>query len=125
VTRTAPDIKLCLSTNGLMLPEYVDRIQTLNIDHVTITINMIDPEVGAKIYPWIYFNKRRYEGVEAARILSERQLLGLEMLAEHGILCKVNSVMIPGVNDHHLAGSTRQSSRGAPSCTTSCPDLRA
>jgi len=103
VTQAAPDIKLCLSTNGLMLPEYIDSIQALNIDHVTITINMIDPEVGAKIYPWIYYNKKRHEGVEASKILSERQLLGLEMLTERGILCKVNSVMIPGINDHHLA----------------------
>jgi nitrogen fixation protein NifB len=102
VHQAAPDIKLCLSTNGLMLPDYVDRIQTLNIDHVTITINMIDPRVGAKIYPWIYYGKQRYTGEEAARILSERQLLGLEMLTARGILCKVNSVMIPGVNDRHL-----------------------
>ena len=25
-----------------------------NIDHVTITINMVDPDIGAKIYPWIF-----------------------------------------------------------------------
>jgi len=102
VAETAPDIKLCLSTNGLMLPDYVDAIQALNVDHVTITINMIDPEIGAKIYPWIYYQKQKYTGVEASRILSERQLLGLEMLTARGILCKVNSVMIPGVNDKHL-----------------------
>jgi len=114
VKRMAPDIKLCLSTNGLMLPEYVDRIKALNIDHVTITINMIDPEVGAQIYPWIYYNRTKYEGVKAARILSERQLLGLEMLTERGILCKVNSVMIPGVNDRHLAEVNKAvKSRGA------------
>jgi nitrogen fixation protein NifB len=114
VTKTAPDIKLCLSTNGLMLPDYIDRIQALNIDHVTITINMVDPEIGAKIYPWIYYNKKRYEGVEAARILSERQLLGLEMLTERGILCKVNSVMIPGINDRHLVEVNKAvKSRGA------------
>ena len=102
VNDVASDIKLCLSTNGLMLPDYVDQIAALNIDHVTITINMIDPEVGAKIYPWIYYQKKKYTGVEGAKLLSERQLLGLEMLTERGILCKVNSVMIPGVNDHHL-----------------------
>ena len=102
VAQAAPDIKLCLSTNGLMLPDYVDRIAALNIDHVTITINMIDPEVGAKIYPWVFYNHKRYIGVDAARILSERQLLGLEMLSARGILCKVNSVMIPGINDRHL-----------------------
>jgi len=114
VMETAPDIKLCLSTNGLMLPDYVDRIQALNIDHVTITINMIDPEIGAKIYPWIYYNKKRYVGVEAAQLLSERQLLGLEMLTARGILCKVNSVMIPGINDHHLVEVNKAvKSRGA------------
>jgi nitrogen fixation protein NifB len=102
VANSAPDIKLCLSTNGLMLPDYVDRIAELNIDHVTITINMVDPHVGAKIYPWVFYNHKRYTGVEASRILSERQLLGLEMLTARGILCKVNSVMIPGINDRHL-----------------------
>ncbi|MDE5077367.1 MAG: radical SAM protein, partial [Trichodesmium sp. St2_bin6] len=37
VAEKAPDIKLCLSTNGLALPDHIDRIKALNIDHVTIT----------------------------------------------------------------------------------------
>ena len=49
LSNRAPDIKLCVSTNGLNLPKYVDRIAQHNIDHVTITINCVDPEVGAKI----------------------------------------------------------------------------
>ncbi|WP_404784493.1 nitrogenase cofactor biosynthesis protein NifB [Altericista sp. CCNU0014] len=99
----APDIKLCLSTNGLMLPNHVDRIKALNVDHVTITINMVDPEIGTKIYPWVRYNRKRYTGLEAARILHERQMEGLQALKEADILCKVNSVMIPGINDEHLA----------------------
>lgn len=98
----APDIKLCLSTNGLMLPDYVDRIKALNVDHVTITINMVDPEIGEKIYPWVHYRRKRYRGIEAARILHERQMEGLQALREADILCKVNSVMIPGINDKHL-----------------------
>lgn len=114
VAKAAPDIKLCLSTNGLALPDYIDTIASAKIDHVTITINMIDPEIGAKIYPWIFFDHKRYTGVDAARILSDRQLLGLEMLSERGILCKVNSVMIPNINDHHLVEVNRAvRSRGA------------
>ncbi len=114
ISKTAPDIKLCLSTNGLMLPDHVDTIKKFNVDHVTITINMVDPEIGAKIYPWIFYKHKRYTGVEAARILTERQLQGLEMLTERGILCKVNSVMIPGINDHHLVEVNRAvKSRGA------------
>ncbi|MDQ0560933.1 nitrogen fixation protein NifB [Rhizobium mesoamericanum] len=96
------DIKLCISTNGLALPDHVAELVEMNVDHVTITINMVDPEIGARIYPWIFYDNRRYTGIEAARILHERQMLGLEMLTAHGILTKVNSVMIPGVNDEHL-----------------------
>ncbi len=114
VAAKAPDIKLCLSTNGLALPEHIDTIAKYNIDHVTITINMVDPEIGAKIYPWIFYKHKRYEGVEAAKILSDHQLRGLEMLTERGILCKVNSVMIPGINDRHLVEVNRAvKSRGA------------
>ncbi|GAB4200920.1 MAG: nitrogenase cofactor biosynthesis protein NifB [Coleofasciculaceae cyanobacterium] len=102
IAEKAPDIKLCLSTNGLMLPDYVDRIKQLNVDHVTITINMVDPEIGTKIYPWVHYRRRRYKGLEAARILHERQMEGLQALREADILCKVNSVMIPGINDEHL-----------------------
>ncbi|MFX5358860.1 radical SAM protein, partial [Acinetobacter baumannii] len=92
----APDLKLCLSTNGLALPDHVDTIAQYNIDHVTITINMVDPEIGARIYPWIFYKHKRWTGLDAAKLLHEQQMLGLEMLTSRGILVKVNSVMIPG-----------------------------
>lgn len=107
LSEKAPDIKLCVSTNGLNLPNVVDQICEHNIDHVTITINCVDPEVGAKIYPWIFWNNRRIRGVKAAEILIAQQQKGLEMLVERGVLVKVNSVMIPGVNDEHLKEVSR------------------
>src|SRR6056297_1438173 len=103
LSEQAPDIKLCVSTNGLALPDWTDELAKHNIDHVTITINCVDPEVGTKIYPWIFWDNRRIRGIEASRILIERQQRGLEMLVERDILVKVNSVMLPGINDHHLA----------------------
>lgn len=102
VSKAIPDIKLCISTNGLALPDHVEELADMNVDHVTITINMVDPEIGTKIYPWIYYKHKRYTGLEASQILHERQMQGLEMLTERGILTKINSVMIPGVNDEHL-----------------------
>ncbi|HUV99891.1 MAG TPA: nitrogenase cofactor biosynthesis protein NifB [Gallionella sp.] len=114
IAKTAPDIKLCLSTNGLALPDHVDTIKGFNVDHVTITINMVDPEVGQHIYPWIFWKNKRVTGIEAARILTERQMLGLEMLTAAGVLCKINSVMIPGINDKHLVEVNKAvKSRGA------------
>lgn len=102
VVEQLPDIKLCLSTNGLALPDHVDDLMDMNIDHVTLTINMIDPQIGTEIYPWIFYDHRRITGLEASEILHERQMQSLDMLAERGILVKVNSVMIPGINDKHL-----------------------
>ncbi len=77
LSQLAPDIKLCLSTNGLALPDYVDRLKGLNIDHVTITINMVDPEVGQHIYPWIFHDHKRWTGIEASRILQIAPVLGV------------------------------------------------
>ncbi|PLY09696.1 MAG: nitrogenase cofactor biosynthesis protein NifB [Arcobacter sp.] len=100
----APDQKLCLSTNGLRLPDYVDEMVKYNVDHVTVTINSVDPtgEVGAKIYPWVHWNHKKVFGAEGAKILLEQQLKGIQMLTERGILVKANSVLIPGVNDKEL-----------------------
>jgi nitrogen fixation protein NifB len=102
VAEQAPDLKFCLSTNGLALPRYVDEIVRHNIGHVTITINCLDPAIGAHIYPWIFWQHKRIRGREAAAILIEQQQRGLEMLVARGILVKVNSVLIPGINDEHL-----------------------
>jgi nitrogen fixation protein NifB len=107
VAKALPHLKLCLSTNGLALADHVDTIKDYNVDHVTITISAVDPEVGQHIYPWIFHDHRRWTGLEAARILHERQMEGLERLVAAGILVKVNSVLIPGVNDAHMVDVNR------------------
>jgi len=108
VKKHVPDVTLCLSTNGLTLYRHIGQIVKLGIRHVTITINAVDPEVGREIYPWVFDEGKRYEGREAAELLISRQLQGLELLAKAGILVKVNSVMIPGVNDRHLPEVSRR-----------------
>jgi nitrogen fixation protein NifB len=114
VGQQLPDLKFCLSTNGLALPDHVDMLAELNIDHVTITINMVDPAIGAEIYPWIYYDGKRITGIEASQILHDRQMEGLERLTAKGILVKVNSVLIPGINDAHILDVNREiRARGA------------
>ena len=107
IAASQPDLRLCLSTNGLRLAEHIDTIVRLNIDHVTITINAIDPDIAAQIYPWIYWDHRRLRGREAAQVLINQQKKGLEQLVARGILVKINSVLIPGVNDAHLPAVAR------------------
>jgi nitrogen fixation protein NifB len=65
-------------------------------------MNAVDPEIGAKIYSWVRVGKVVYRGVEGARILLERQLESIRLLKAKCITVKVNSIIIPGVNDHHL-----------------------
>jgi len=100
----APDLKLCLSTNGLRIVDYIDQIEKYNIDHVTVTINTVDEtgEIGAQIYPWVHWEHKKVWGKEGAKILLERQLKGIKALVDRGILVKANSVLIPGVNDKDL-----------------------
>jgi hypothetical protein len=75
---------------------------------------MVDPAVGAKIYPWIFWDHKRVTGYEAAQILHEQQMKGLEMLTARGVLTKINSVLIPGINDEHLIEVNREvKKRGA------------
>ena len=95
-----PDMTLCLSTNGLRLPEKVERLLEYDIHSLTVTINAMTPQTGAKVYEWINFAGTRIRGEEAAEILLMEQLKGLEMAANAGLLVKVNFVYIPGVNDH-------------------------
>ncbi|MEI6894507.1 MAG: nitrogenase cofactor biosynthesis protein NifB [Colwellia sp.] len=96
------DVHLCISTNGLNLPSHVKTLAKIGVHHLTITINTLDPVIAANLYPWIYFNNQRYTGLEAAKILIEQQLKGLSLAAESGILVKVNTVLVPGINDKGL-----------------------
>jgi nitrogen fixation protein NifB len=102
-----PDKILCVATNGLCLCEHIDRVSELNISHVTVTMNAVDPEVGAKIYAWVRLGNRVYRGVEGAKILFERQVESIRRLKSRGIVVKVNTVVIPSVNYNHVLEVSR------------------
>ncbi len=96
------EITFCLSTNGLMLPFYANDLVELGVSHVTVTINAVDKKIGAQIYRKIDYLGKTYTGEEAAEILINNQFTGLSYLASKGIVCKVNIVMVKGINDTHV-----------------------
>ena len=102
VKREFPHLMLCMSTNGLLLPESIDRLYGLELHSLTVTINAIDPEIGAQIYRHVIYHGRHYSGVEGARILIANQFEGLRRAGELGLTIKVNSVLVPGVNDDQM-----------------------
>lgn len=97
-----PHVTFCLSTNGLMLPLYAQELIDLGVSHITVTVNAIDPKIGAKIYHHVDYMGVTYTGEAAAAILLGNQLSGLKYLTERGVICKVNIVMLKGVNDNHI-----------------------
>ena len=102
VKKEFPHLMLCLSTNGLLLPESIDRLYGLGLHSLTVTINAVDAGIGAQIYRHISYHGRRYTGVEGAEILIASQFEGLRMAGELGLTIKVNSVLTPGINDSQM-----------------------
>jgi nitrogen fixation protein NifB len=98
-----PEMLLCVATNGLNLPENIDALCELEVSHVTVTMNGIDPRIVAQIYAWVHYDNRNLTGLEAAEILIARQTAGIQALVAHGIIAKVNTIIIPGINDTHVA----------------------
>lgn len=97
-----PEMLLCLASNGLNIHPYVNDIARLNVSHVSITVNAVDPEIGAKIYSWVRISKRTIGPYEGASILFENQMAAIKALKEAGIIVKINSVVIPGINSDHI-----------------------
>ncbi|UZJ38307.1 radical SAM protein [Prosthecochloris sp. SCSIO W1103] len=102
VRQKYPDMLLCVATNGLNVLPYIGELAELDVSHVTLTINAVNPEIGAEIYAWIRHRKKVYRDVNAARLLLDNQLEALKKLKEHGVTTKINSIIIPGINDRHV-----------------------
>jgi len=97
-----PDATLCLSTNGLVLPERLPEIIRSGVTTLTVTLNAIDPEIQAKVIGHINYHGKIYRGIEAAEIMVKNQLEGIKAAVDAGLVVKINTVLIPGINDRHV-----------------------
>lgn len=109
VRRNLPRLLLCLSSNGLALPETADEIAALGVRHMTVTVNAVAPAIGA----CIYLHVRRgpddvLSGEEGARFLLRQQEQGVRRLKALGLRVKINTVVIPGINDSHVTDIARR-----------------
>lgn len=97
-----PEMILCLASNGLGIGPHIDELATMNVSHVTITLNALDPKIGAKIYAWVRDHRTPLRGEAAAELLLERQLDAIRRMKALGMTVKINTIIIPGVNDEHI-----------------------
>ncbi len=102
-----PDLLLCLATNGLELAEHIPALAALRLSHVTLTINAVDPAIAARVYAWARHHRRVLRGDPLGGVMVERQLAALRALKQHGILVKINTIILPGVNDTHVGEVAR------------------
>ena len=97
-----PDTILCISTNGLLLPDKIDELTKYDVRNLTVTLNAVDPAIGEKIYSFIEYEGKKYHGREAAEILLDHQMRGIREAVKRKMLVKINTVYVPGVNDEHI-----------------------
>lgn len=98
-----PEKIYCLSTNGVNLEPYIDDLASLGVTHVTVTMNAVDPLIGGKIYSWAWHEKKIYRGTAAGEFILERQLKAIPKLKDRGMTVKINCVVLPGINEHHIS----------------------
>jgi nitrogen fixation protein NifB len=102
IYREYPELILCVSTNGLLLPDRLKELVDSGVKSITITINAVLHEIAEKIYSWVIYKGKHYSGKEAAQLITNNQWKGLEMAVEAGLAVKVNSVLIPGINEEEI-----------------------
>lgn len=97
-----PQLIKCLSTNGLMLKENAERITKVGVKTITVAVNAVNADILQDICSHIIYNGHRMTGKEAALWLLLAQLAGIKKISQLGVIVKINTVLIPGVNDQHI-----------------------
>ena len=79
---------------------------------MTVTLNTVDPEVGRRIYAYAERDGEVLKGLEGAEVLLENQLAGVERAIGLGMIVKINSILIPGINDAGHLEEVARTARG-------------
>lgn len=86
-----PELKLCLSTNGFAVSDTIDLLKEYKVEYITVTINALNPETADKIY-----------NLKDVNLLLQRQKQAVGELTKLDTVIKINSVLIPGINEQEI-----------------------
>ncbi len=96
------DLRICISTNGILLAERVGDLVQLGVDAISVSINTTSPMVATSIYRQVFLHDEFLRGAEIGELIIDRQLKGLRKASNLGIPVKVNTILIPGMNDKEI-----------------------
>jgi nitrogen fixation protein NifB len=106
-----------MSTNGLLLSEKIRDVTDAGVNMLTVTVNAVDPVILNELNDGIFYHGELLTGEEAGLILIKNQLDGIRLAVDAGLIVKVNTVLVPGINDNHIRAVARAAARrGASIC---------
>ena len=107
ISRAHPGLLLCVASNGLNLPNHIPRLAALGVKHATLTINALEPRIVARLHLQVKDQGRNLSGIKAGELLIERQLEALAGLKAMGMTVKINTVLVPGINEDQVVEVAR------------------
>jgi nitrogen fixation protein NifB len=98
-----PELMACLSTNGLELAAQMERLLWVGVQTITVTVNAVDPKILIHLNRGIIKDGKFCGGKLGAITLIEAQERGIRMAKQNSMLVKINFVLVPGLNEWHIA----------------------
>lgn len=100
--RFVPHLIACVSTNGLALGARLNDLISAGVSSLTVTVNSITPETADKIYAWINEDGKHRQGRWAMERLLDNQWSAIAKAVKAGLIVKINTIYIPGINEHEI-----------------------
>jgi nitrogen fixation protein NifB len=116
-----PDLIGCLSTNGLALSGKAHLLAPAGVRTLTVTINAMTEAVFEQVCSGIFVDGRWMEGPKAGRRMIEAQFSGIAAAVAEGLVVKINTVLIPGVNEGQTGLIARQTAAAGASLINVIP----
>lgn len=99
LSQSGLDLQICLSTNGVKLGEKAKMLSQYSVRSVSVSFNAIEPATATLLYggPSEKWGER----------IIGKQLKGIRLAREEDIPVKVNTILIPGMNDKEISEIAR------------------
>jgi nitrogen fixation protein NifB len=101
--------------------EKAEDVASVGVRALTVTVNAVDPSVLVRICSRVRVDGVDTPGEEGARSLIRAQLAGIKKMVGLGVTIKINTVLIPGVNDDVIEDIARTVSEAGASMINIIP----